>query len=258
MSVDTSAGDGAKADAGDRSLTEMSLMEHLTELRWRLSVSLAAIVVGAIGSWMFAAQLYELLTRPVVELLPPDANQLAFLSLTEPFVLYLKVAALAGVFVASPVLIYQAWMFVAPGLYGHERRYALPIVGASSLCFALGGVFGYAVLFPVMAKFFLGLGADFRQLLTVNHLFGFLVRTLLGCALIFEWPIVVLFLARLGIVSARGMWRNTGYAIVLIFVIAAVVTPTPDMATQTILAVPMLALYIVGILIAWIVAPPDA
>lgn len=253
--IETAAEHDEEVPESSSSLPEMSLMEHLTELRARLIVSVASIVLAAIGAWFFADDIYRLLTRPVVELLPPDADRLAFLSLTEPFVLYLKVAGLAGLFLASPVVIYQAWMFVAPGLYGNEKRYSLPIVGASALCFLLGGLFGYVILLPVMAEFLLGLGAEFRQVLTVNSLFGFLVRTLLGCALIFEWPIVVLCLARLEILTARGMLKNFGYAVVLIFVIAAVVTPTPDMATQTILAVPMLGLYLLGIVIAWAVAP---
>lgn len=234
------------------SLPEMSLMEHLTELRYRLLVSLAAVALGAVVAWFFSQRLYDLLTLPVVRLLPEDADRLHFLSLTEPFILYMKVAALAGLFLASPVVIYQLWMFIAPGLYRNERRYVIPVVGASVLCFLGGAAFGYLVLFPVMAGFFLGMGAEFRQMLTVGNLFGFLIRTLLGCALIFEWPIVVFFLARLGIVTGGGMLRNFRYAILIIFVVAAVVTPTPDMATQTILAAPMLVLYLLGIVIAWV------
>ncbi len=232
-------------------------MDHLTELRGRLLVSVIAVVLGAIGAWFYADELYRLLTRPVVEILPEQDNRLAFLSLTEPFVLYLKVAGLAGLFAASPVVIYQGWMFVAPGLYRNEKQHALPVVAASAACFFAGGAFGYFVLFPVMANFFLDLGSDFRQVLTVNRLFGFLVRTLLGCALVFEWPIVVFFLARLGILTAGAMWSGLGYAIVAIFVIAAVVTPTPDAPTQIILATPMLLLYLLGIGIAWLVQPRD-
>jgi sec-independent protein translocase protein TatC len=235
----------------------MSLMEHLTELRYRLLVSIAAVVVAALVAWSVSDRLYHLLTAPVVRLLPADADRLVFLSLTEPFVLYMKVAGLAGLFIASPVVIYQLWMFVAPGLYRHERRHAVPVIVASVLCFIAGGAFGYLILFPAMAHFFLAMGSDFRQMLTVSALFGFLIRTLIGCALVFEWPIVVFFLARLGIVSARGMWGNFRYAILVIFLAAAIVTPTPDAATQTILAVPMLGLYLVGILIAWAVGPRD-
>lgn len=232
-------------------------MEHLTELRGRLIMAVLAVVLGAAVAWFYSDRLFELLTRPIVELLPEEDNRLAFMSLTEPFILYLKVAGLAGLFAASPIVIYQGWMFVAPGLYRNERRYALPVVGASVACFLAGGAFGYFVLFPVMANFFLDLGSDFRQVLTVNKLFGFLVRTLLGCALVFEWPIVVFFLARLGILTAGAMWSGLGYAIVAIFVIAAIVTPTPDAPTQIILATPMLLLYLLGIGIAWMVQPRD-
>ena len=238
-------------------LPEMSLLDHLTELRSRMLGSLATIALAAAGAWVWSAEIYRWLTAPVVRLLPADADRLAFLSLTEPFILYMKVALLAGLFVASPVVLYQIWMFVAPGLYRHERRWAVPVVLASVVCFLGGGAFGYFVLFPIMANFFLSLGADFRQLLTVSNLFSFLVRTLIGCALIFEWPIVVFFLARLGIVSARGMLSGFRYAVVGIFIVAAVVTPTPDMATQTILAIPMLGLYMLGIGIAWLVQPRE-
>lgn len=231
----------------------MSLLDHLNELRSRLIVSIASVFAAMLLCWPFSDRIFDLLTAPVVRLLPEDADRLVFLTLTEPFVLYMKVAALAGLFLASPVVLYQLWMFIAPGLYSHEKRYALPVVFGSVLCFVAGGAFGYFVLFPIMANFFLTLGEEFRQMLTVNALFGFLVRTLLGCALIFEWPIAVLFLARLGILTAGGMWGGFRYAIVIIFVIAAVVTPTPDMATQTILAVPMLGLYLLGIAIAWVV-----
>jgi sec-independent protein translocase protein TatC len=238
-------------------LPEMSLLDHLTELRRRLVISMAAFLVAMLACWAFSDRIYDILTAPVVRLLPADADRLAFLSLTEPFILYLKVAAVAGLFVASPIIIYQAWMFVAPGLYRRERLYAIPVVIASAGCFLLGGLFGYRILFPIMADFFLTLGADFRQLLTVNSLFSFLLRTLIGCALIFEWPIVVFFMARLGLLTARGMWNNFRYAILIIFIVAAVVTPTPDFATQTILAMPMLLLYLLGIVIAWAVEPRD-
>lgn len=245
-------GDSPGAGRSD-ALPEMSLLDHLNELRSRLFVSIASVIAAMVVCWPFSDRLFDFLTAPVVRLLPADADRLVFLTLTEPFVLYMKVAALAGLFLASPIVLYQLWMFIAPGLYSHEKRYALPIVFGSVACFIAGGAFGYFVLFPIMANFFLTLGEEFRQMLTVNALFGFLVRTLIGCALIFEWPIAVLFLARLGILTAAGMWGGFRYAIVIIFIIAAVVTPTPDMATQTILAVPMLGLYLIGIVIAWVV-----
>lgn len=238
---------------GRETLPEMSLVEHLQELRRRIFVSIIAIILAAMACWFVHEQLFDLLTKPVTRLLPEEENRLAFLSLTEPFILYLKVSLVAGLFLASPVVIAQMWLFVAPGLYKKERRFAIPVIGFSVIFFLLGAAFGYFILFPIMANFFLTLGAEFRQVLTVNNMFSFLLRTLLGCALVFEWPIVVFFLARMGILTARAMWRGFRYAVLAIFAIAAVVTPTPDMATQTILAVPMLGLYLLGIVIAWAV-----
>jgi len=205
-------------------------------------------------------QIYDILSLPVTRVLEanarnPEDARLAVLSLTEAFVVYLKVAAMAGLFLASPILLTQMWLFIAPGLYSRERIYALPVILASIMFFLGGAAFGYFILFPVMATFFIQLGSDFRPLLSANALFGFLMRTLVGCAVVFEWPIVVFFLARMGILTAGMMLRGFRYAILGIFIIAAVVTPTPDMATQTILATPMLGLYALGILIAWVVQP---
>jgi sec-independent protein translocase protein TatC len=247
---------------GREALPEMSLIEHLDELRHRLFVSVGAMLVGTILCWFVSQQIYAALSLPVTRVLEamaasPEEARLAVLSLTEAFIVYLKVAAAAGLFLASPVLLTQMWLFVAPGLYRRERMYAIPVIFASILFFLGGAAFGYFILFPVMANFFISMGvdADFRALLSANALFGFLLRTLIGCALVFEWPVVVFFLARMGILTAGMMLRGFRYAVLGIFVIAAVVTPTPDMATQTILATPMLGLYGLGILVAWVVQP---
>jgi len=248
--------------SGREPLPEMSLIDHLTELRRRLFYSVGAALVGTIVAWFFAEQVFDFLSLPVTQVLElhaqtPDDARLAVLSLTEAFIVYLKVAATAGLFFASPVLITQMWLFIAPGLYQRERLYAVPVIGASVAFFIGGAAFGYYVLFPVMANFFItmGVSGDFRPLLSANALFGFLLRTLLGCAVVFEWPVVVFFLARMGILTAGMMLRGFRYAILGIFIVAAVVTPTPDMATQTILAAPMLGLYAFGILVAWVVQP---
>lgn len=249
---------------GREALSEMSLLEHLTELRYRLFVSISAVLVGAILCWFVSDRLFDILSLPVtgvlerqvaLGLVPPGDARLAILSLTEAFVVYLKVAFFAGFFLASPIFIAQSWLFVVPGLYTRERRLAAPVIGASAIFFLAGGAFGYFVLFPIMANFFITLGGEFRPVLSVSALFGFLMRTLVGCALVFEWPIVVFFLARLGLVTAWAMLRGFRYAVLAIFVIAAIITPTPDMATQTILAIPMLGLYALGILVAWAVQP---
>jgi sec-independent protein translocase protein TatC len=245
---------------GRELLAEMSLIEHLSELRHRLFISVAALFVGAVICWFVSEQIYDFLSLPVTRVLEanaqtPEDARLAVLSLTEAFIVYLKVAAMAGLFLAAPVLLTQMWLFIAPGLYRRERLYAIPVILASVVFFFGGAAFGYFILFPVMATFFIQLGGDFRPLLSANALLGFLLRTLLGCAVVFEWPIVVFFLARMGMLTAGAMLRGFRYAILAIFVIAAVVTPTPDMATQTILAAPMLGLYALGILIAWAVQP---
>jgi len=262
MSTDDTPVDDTKKSSGlgREPLAEMSLMEHLGELRHRLFVSIGAIMIGAIVCWFFSQRIFDILALPVTEVLDanaltPDDGRLAVLSLTEAFVVYLKVAAMAGLFLASPIFITQMWLFVAPGLYNRERLYALPVIVASVVFFLAGAAFGYLILFPVMATFFITLGADFEPVLSANALFGFLMRTLVGCALVFEWPVVVFFLARMGILTAGMMLRGFRYAILIIFIVAAVVTPTPDMATQTILAAPMLGLYALGILIAWVVQP---
>ena len=261
--VDTSVDDPQDtAKLGREPLAEMSLIEHLTELRYRLSVSIGAVLVGTILAWFVSQQIFDIISLPVTRVLEtnailPEDARLAVLSLTEAFVVYLKVAAMAGFFFASPLLLTQMWLFIAPGLYNRERIYAVPVILASIVFFLGGAAFGYFILFPVMASFFINLGMDgnFRPVLSANALFGFLLRTLLGCAVVFEWPIVVFFLARMGILTSGMMVRGFRYAILAIFVIAAVVTPTPDMATQTILAAPMLGLYALGILIAWVVQP---
>lgn len=251
------------AGLGRESLSEMSLIEHLTELRYRIFVSVGAVVVGAILAWFVSDRIYDLLSLPVTRALAEYAEtstdaRLVILSLTEAFMVYLKIAAMAGLFLASPIVLTQMWLFIAPGLYRRERFYAIPVILASVLFFLGGAAFGYFILFPVMAEFFISMGIEagnFRAMLSANALLGFLMRTLIGCALVFEWPIVVFFLARMGILTAGMMLRGFRYAVLGIFVIAAVVTPTPDMATQTILAAPMLGLYAVGILVAWVVQP---
>ena len=258
--VDTPVDSSPKdAGLGRESLSEMSLLQHLTEFRYRLFIAVGALLIGAVICWFVSEQIFQLLSLPVTRVLEASPTiedpRLTILSLTEAFMVYLKVAATAGLFVSSPVLITQMWLFVAPGLYSKERYYAVPVIGASVLFFFGGAAFGYFILFPVMANFFINLGQNFVPLLSANALFGFLMRTLIGCALVFEWPVVVFFLARMGILTAGMMLRGFRYAILAIFIIAAVVTPTPDMATQTILATPMLGLYALGILIAWIVQP---
>ncbi|NWG00511.1 MAG: twin-arginine translocase subunit TatC [Thermoanaerobaculaceae bacterium] len=228
----------------------MTLLEHLDELRRRLAVSLAAVLVAFLVCWYFAPRIFAWLSVPLVQFLPPG-ERLAFTGLIDPFMLYVKVALLAGVFVASPVVLYQVWLFVSPGLYRRERRVVGPFVLVTTLFFLAGGYFGWAVAFPAVCRFLLSVGQDFRQVITVNEYFSMASKVILGLGLVFELPVLILFLARLGIVDHRFLLRHFRYAVLAIFVVAAVITPTPDVATQSVFAAPMILLYLLGIAVAW-------
>jgi sec-independent protein translocase protein TatC len=229
----------------------MTFLEHLEDLRKRLWYSFVALFIAVIPCWLFSKQVFEILSRPVTQYLP-EGMKMAFTSLTAPFMLYIKVSFLAAIFLTSPFIFLQIWYFIAPGLYQKEKKYVFPFVIFSTVFFLAGAAFGYFVMFPWACRFFLNLGQDFTPVLTVDTYFGFSLKLLLGIALVFELPTLVFFLSKLGIVTSRWMIHNFKYAVLAVFVIAAVITPTPDMVTQSILAVPMLALYGLGILIAFL------
>jgi sec-independent protein translocase protein TatC len=234
---------------GRKSPDEMTFLEHLEDLRKRLFYSFIALFVGFVPGWIFAKDLYEILARPVTQYLP-EGTKLAFTTLTAPFMLYMKVAFLASLFFMSPFVFLQLWYFIAPGLYQKEKTYAVPFVLMTTFFFSLGALFGYFIVFPWACRFFLTLGRDFQPVITVDQYFGFALKVLLGIAVVFELPTLVFFLSKMGLITARWMVRNFKYAVLLVFVIAAVITPTPDVITQSIVAVPMLALYGLSILIA--------
>jgi len=235
-----------------KSPDEMTFLEHLEDLRKRLFYSFIAIIVGLIPCWVFAKPMYNLLAQPVTQYLPAG-TKLAFTHLTAPFMLYLKIAFLGGLIVTSPFIFLQLWYFVAPGLYRKEKKYVVPFVSMTTFFFVLGVAFGYKIVFPWACRFFIALGSDFQPVITVDQYFTFAIRILLGIGLIFELPTLVYFLSRIGVVTARWMIKNFKYAVLAIFVIAAVITPTPDMITQSIVAVPMIGLYGISILIALVV-----
>lgn len=232
-------------------LTRMSLVEHLNELRRRLSFSLVALFVGFLVCWSFAKPIFAWLSRPLTQFLA-EGDRLAFTGLVDPFMLYIKVAALAGVFLASPVVLHQLWLFIAPALYRHERRVAVPFLLATTVFFVGGGYFGYAVAFPMICKFLLGMGSEFKQVITINEYFALSSKVILGLGLVFELPVLIGFLARMGVVTHRFLLRHFRWAVLAIFIIAAIITPTPDIPTQTVFAVPMIGLYLLGVLVAWL------
>lgn len=233
----------------DEELPRMTLLDHLDELRRRILYSVIAIFVGFLGSWYFAPQIFHWLERPFLDAVP-EGEQLAFTDLPGPFMLYIKVALLTAIFVSAPVLLIQLWFFLRPGLYRRERRLFVPFVVFTSLFFLGGGYFGYLVAFPMVVKFLLGVGEGFKQVVTIGAYFSMMSKILLGMGLVFEMPMLIFFLARLGFVSAGQLLRWFRWAVLAIFVIAAVITPTPDIATQTVFAVPMILLYLLGVVVA--------
>jgi sec-independent protein translocase protein TatC len=235
---------------------EMSFFEHLGEFRKRILYSLAGVVIFFMASWPFVDKLYYWLSLPVLKYLPKGTN-LAFTSLTEPFMMYVKLSFISGLFLASPFIFYQLWLFIAPALYKKEKHLVFPFVLMTTVFFLAGGAFGYFIAFPWACEFFLDVGKNFTPIITINEYFSLAFRVLLGIAVVFEMPVLAFLLAKMRIISARFLLKYFKYAVVAIFIIAAVITPTPDMVTQSIFALPMIVLYLLSILIAKWVGPKD-
>jgi sec-independent protein translocase protein TatC len=228
----------------------MTFLEHLDELRSRLFKMLLALAAGVAVGWFLHPRALALLMAPVEESLPAGLKPV-YTTLTEPFLLAMKVAFFVGLLLAFPLVIVQIWQFISPGLYPRERRYALPFIFFGSIFFFLGAWFGYVVVFPFAARFLINFaGERFDPMLTISRIFGFEMRLILSMGLVFQLPVLIFLLSRLGLISAGFLWRNFKYAVLVIFVVAAVLTPTPDAVTMTLVAGPMIGLYLLGILVA--------
>jgi sec-independent protein translocase protein TatC len=162
---------------------------------------------------------------------------------------------MAGVFVASPFVLYQVWMFISPGLYRHEKRYVLPFMSSTVFLFLAGGFFGYKIVYPAALQFLISYGKQFQPMITIGEYTDLFLTVILGLGVVFELPILVFFLSLMGIVSAGWMWHNVRYSILVIFIIAAILTPTTDILNMCIFAAPMIGLYLISIIIAWFVHP---
>lgn len=220
---------------------------HLEELRKRLIVCFIAVGIGFLASYGFKEQLFEILVRPLV-LVMDEGDKLIFTGLPEAFFTYLKVSFLAGLMLAAPIILYEFWMFVAPGLYDQERRLLVPILFLSSFFFIGGALFGYFFVFPYGFQFFLGFATEhIRPLPSMKEYLGFSSKLLLAFGLAFELPLVITFLAKLGIVGVPFLKKNRKYAVLIFFVFAAIITP-PDVVTQVMMAIPMMILYEISIL----------
>ncbi len=231
---------------------KMTFLEHLDEFRKRILISVAAVGIGCIIAFTFVDKIYRFVMDPLGRLLP-KGSQFVYNEPTEAFVLYVKMALLAGVIIAVPVILWQAWMFIAPGLYAKEKRLAVPFVALSTVGFVGGAAFTHYLLFPWMWIFFGSFATDKLSFLPrIEPVFTLYVKMVLGMGLVFQMPALVYSLARIGIVTARFLIKNFKYAILIIFIAAAVITPSGDMLTQTLFAMPMIGLYIISIAIAWI------
>ena len=235
----------------------MSFFEHLEELRRRIIYCVIAVAVAFFVGWWKAERIFAFMQGPIVTALHAHKldEKLVYTNPVDPFNMYLKVALIAGLFIASPFVLYQVWAFVAPGLYRNERRYVLPFLFSTVGLFLAGGAFGYKMVYPAALDFLIGYGAQFQPMITIHEYTNLFLTVILGMGIIFEMPILIFFLALMGIVSAGWMWRNVRYSILVIFIIAAIVTPTTDVLNMCIFAAPMVALYVLSIAIAWIVHP---
>lgn len=244
-------GDAEFDETGGR----MSFLEHLDELRKRLLISVAALLGGFLAAFAVISYIFEFIMRPLQEILPND-GRLVYTEPTEAFFLYIKIAALAGLILAIPIILYQMWRFVAPGLYAREKKFAIPFVFFASVFFVGGALFSHYMLFPWAWTFLAGFTTDYMEFFPrIQPAFSLYVKLLLACGIVFQMPTVVFFLARVGAVTPGFLVRNTKYAILLIFIFAAVLTPTGDPVVLTLMAMPMVALYGLSIAIAWAVQP---
>lgn len=226
---------------------KLPFTSHLEELRSRLIKCFIAVGIGFAVSYAFKEILFNILVRPLTSIME-TSDHLIFTGLPEAFFTYLKVALLSGLMLASPVVLYQFWMFVAPGLYKKERRMLAPVVILSSFFFIAGALFGYFIVFPWGFRFFLGFATEtIRPLPSMKEYLSFSAKLLLAFGLVFELPMILTFLARLGIVSVDFLKRNRKYAILLFFAGAAILTP-PDVVTQVMMALPLMVMYELSII----------
>jgi sec-independent protein translocase protein TatC len=232
--------------------TKLPLTEHLAELRSRIFKVLIAWVIGTALAWSFTEEIFGFLLEPAVAALGGEGRPLQAIAPTEIFFTYLKCALLAGVVFSLPVIFWQLWAFVSPGLYPGEKHAILPFALVSTALFTGGAVFGYTIVFPLMFDFLTGFDNEFVQSAwTMREVFALTTRLFLAFGVAFELPVAVFFLAMAGIVDAPTLLRGTPYAVLGVFITAAILTP-PDWVSQVFLAVPMVVLYLLGVGVAWL------
>ena len=230
----------------------MSFLDHLDELRKRIVWSVVFIFAGFLIAFAFIQKLFEFIMLPLQEMLPAGQT-LVYTNPSEAFILYIKIAAIGGLILASPAVMSQVWLFISPGLYTNEKRLAIPFVVLSSTFFVVGAAFSHYVVFPLAWAFFVSFTTDYLTFMPrVEPAFSMYLRLILAFGLVFQMPTIVLFLAKMGILTARFMLKNFKYAVLIIFIASAILTPDASPVTQLAMAGPMLFLYMVSVGLAWL------
>lgn len=230
---------------------KMTFLEHLEELRGRLLRTIGYLVLGTVICWFFHEEIFEFLIQPLR--VAGFEDQFIYTSPAEAFFLYMKMSFFVGIFLAAPFILWEVWAFIAPGLYRNEKLWAIPFIGMGSFFFTAGALFGHYALFPLTFKFLWGFaGPDMRFMPRIGEYWSFYSWFLLGLGAVFQIPVIIFVLSRIGLVSASQLLRWWKWAILMSFVLAAIITPSGDALTMTALAGPMVGLYLLGVLIAWI------
>lgn len=233
----------------------LPITEHLTELRNRLGWIVGAMLIGAVVSFNFAEQIFGFLLAPATEALAENDSMLQAIAPTEIFFTYIKCALLSGFVLTLPVTFYQLWAFIVPGLYENERKAGFAFVLSSTVLFASGAIFGYSLVFPIVFEFFNSWDNEWVvSAWTMREVFSLTTRLFLAFGVAFELPLFVFFLSITGILSAKQLFKGTPYAILIVFILGALLTP-PDFVSQLFLAVPMVVLYLLGVAVAWVFDP---
>lgn len=231
------------------SAEKQPFLSHLEELRKRLVVCAIGVGAGFVIAYIFSERLFQLLVAPLKAVMP-EGDQLIFTNLPEMFFAYIKVAFIAGILAAAPLIFYELWMFIAPGLYQKEKKMAIPFVISSTILFVGGALFGYFVVFPFGFKFFIGFSNDYvKALPSVKQYFSFSMKLLFAFGAVFELPVIIFFLSKMGVVTPQFLRQKRKYAILLTFALAAILTP-PDVITQCMMAGPLIVLYEIGIIVS--------
>jgi sec-independent protein translocase protein TatC len=243
--------------AAEKKLTDkpMRFLDHLEELRRRLLRSAVALLAGFGICFYFANNIYAFLARPLTNTLHQlgVASKLVYTNPVDPFNVYLKLALLGGVFLASPYILWQLWLFVSPGLFRHEKKYVWPFVGLTTTLFVAGGYLAYALAFPAALRFLVGFGSQFTPMVTINEYWDLAITIIVAVGLVFELPVVLLVLSIFGIVTPRFLWRHVRYALLVTAVVAAAIVPTSDMVSILVVWIPLFGLYVLSIGLSWLV-----